>query len=496
MTAQPTFLQRAISRITEFFTTAASDVITRVRSVTRRWRSSYSLPANDWSRPDYGWWDRAFRGRVKGLGLSGLLIKPVVSKIAGWSLGRAPKWKVEGKSAQTALTDWWTAHHADILSAWEAALKQGDAFLVINSDLSVTLLPPDCVDPIVADDDYSKIIGWRVTQVLQHPQTTARMTIVDEYTIDRRIHRVEVDGVTRNQTIYPNLLGRLQIVHIANLPNAGEVFGHPECEGLVELLHKYGEVVDAAIEGNVLQGRPTPVMTFATIEDLDKFDEENATYETQELPDGTSQQVKTYDMDLSQLVVASGADFNYKAPGPFTADTVNILQILYYLALEHEELPEFVMGNAISSSKASADTQMPVFIQFIKARRGKMAAWLVEIAAIVLAYLALMMTRVRAQEPTLQWEELDQQDGTLTLETIKWAYPVGLLDDLTAISLMPVDVEDPQAVLAQAKKEREEKAALAAKIAPDTGTPVSQGSPGSIPAGDNAPQPLNNQKGS
>lgn len=469
MSIQPNLFQRIATRITEFFTTASTDIITRVRSTVRRWRSSYSLPTNDWSRPDYDFWERAYYARVKGLGLSGLLIKPVVSKIAAWSLGRAPKWKVDGKSSQKALTDWWTAHHAEILSAWEAALKQGDAFLVINSDLSVTLLPPDCVDPIVADDDYSQISGWRVTQVLAHPETLARMTVVDEYFVDRRVHRVEVNGITRKSTTYPNLLGRLQIVHIANMPSAGQVFGHPEAEGLLEMLHKYGEVMDAAIEGNVLQGRPTPVMTFATIEDLNKFDEENASITTQTLPNGTSQQVKTYDLDLSQLVVASGATFSYEAPGNFTADTLNILQILYYLALEHEELPEFVMGNAISSSKASADTQMPVFIEFIKARRGKMVGWLVEIATIVLAYLSLMMTRVRAQTPTLQWEALDQEDGTLTLETIKWAYSVGLLTRLTALQLMPVEVDDPDAELQAVDREREERAAKAAAVAKANG---------------------------
>lgn len=463
----PTLLQRIVGRISEFFTTASEAVYNRVRVYTRRWRSSYSLPTNDWSRADYDYWERAYYAKVKGLGLSGLLIKPVVSKIAGWSLGRSPKWKVDGATAQKELADWWTAHHSDVLSAWEGALKQGDAFLVINSDLSVTLLSPDIVDPIVDEMDYSQITGWRVTQVLMHPETTARMTIIDEYYADRRVHRVEVNGVTREQTTYPNLIGRLPIVHIANVPSAGQVFGHPECEGLTELLHKYGETVDAAIEGNVLQGRPTPTLLFETIEDLEKFDEENATFDTRELPDGRSESVKTYDVDLSQLLIASGAKFSYEAPGSFTADTVNILQILYYLALEHQELPEFVMGNAIASSKASAETQMPIWIETIKKRQGQMEAWLVEIAEIVLAYLSLTVTRVRAQTPTLQWEALDQQDGNLTLESLKWAYASGLIDKLTALQLMPVDVEEPQAVLTKALQEREEEVAKAAFLQKD-----------------------------
>jgi hypothetical protein len=68
---------------------------------------------------------------------------------------------------------------------------------------------------------------------------------------------------------------------------------------------------------------------------------------------------------------------------------------------------------------------------------------------------------VRAQTPVLQWEALDQEDGTLTLETIKWAFGEGLLDELTALQMMPVEIDDPQAVLAKAKAEREEREARA-----------------------------------
>jgi hypothetical protein len=209
------------------------------------------------------------------------------------------------------------------------------------------------------------------------------------------------------------------------------------------------------------------VLTFDTVADLEKFDDENATIETQELPDGTSQRVKTYAVDLSQLLVASGATFEYKAPGRFTDDTAQLLEILFYLILEHSELPEFVFGNAISSSKASAETQLPIFLRFVEARRGEMARWLTEIAEIALGYLALMTPGVTLATPILQWEPLDQQDGTLTLETLKWAYLEGLIDDLTALQLMPVEIEDAEAVLAQAKKERAERAAQFPESQPD-----------------------------
>lgn len=442
-----------VQRITEYFSTQSNDIITRVRSITRRWRSSYRQPTHDWARSDYRFWRDAYQGRAAGLELSGLLVKPIVSKVAAWTLGRAPAWKLDDEAAQQALADWWQTVHPQVLAGWRGALKQGDAFLVVNADLTITLLPPDCVDPIVADDDYANVVGWRVTQVLAHPETTQRMTVVDEYYADRRVHRVEVNGLPRDETTYRNLLGRVPLVHIANAREAGETFGHAEAESLLPALHRYGEVFDAAIEGNVLQGRPTPVLTFETVQDLDKFDAENATMETQTLPNGQSQRVKTYEVDLSQLLVASGATFSYESPGSFTGDTAKLLEIMFYLILEHSELPEFVFGNAISSSKASAEAQLPIFLEFVKGRRGEMVAWLTDIAEIAMGFLALTTPGVKAQTPVIQWDELDQADGTLTLASIQWAYLEGLIDRRTALMLLPVTVEDPNAVLEAAQQE-------------------------------------------
>lgn len=452
-------LQRIAGRIQEFFSAAAGDIIGRVRSTTRRWRSSFRQTTNNWGRGDYDYYRRLHRCQVVGMELSALLIRPITSKLSAWTLGRPPTWKLDSEPAQEALAAWWEQWHPAILRAWQAALRVGDSFLVINSDLSITLLAPDCVDPIVADDDYSLIIGWRVTQVLQHPDTTAKMTVTDEYYIDRRVHRVEVNAVPTQEITYPNLLGRLPIVHIPNQPDTGETFGHAEAEALLALLHKYGEVFEAAIEGNVLQGRPTPVLTFETVADLAKFDEENATTSTQTLTDGRSERVKTYDVDLSQLLVASGATFDYKSPGSFTADTAKLLELMFYLLLEHSELPEFVFGNAISSSKASAETQMPIFQKFIEGRRGEMSGWLTQIAEIALAYLGLITPGVSAQAPALQWEELASDDGRLTLDVVTWAYAEGLLDKRTALLLSPLEVADIDQVLERAKTEQDERQA-------------------------------------
>lgn len=451
-----------LQRITEFFTTATDSVINRVRVYTRRFRTTFRTPSNDWGRADYDFWNRAYYGRAAGLELSGLLIKPLVNKIAAWTLGRAPSWKCESEVSQEALTAWWGDHHPEVLRAWRSALKQADSVIVVNADLSLTIVQPDIVDPIVAEDDFGNIIGWRITQHLQHPDNMRRMTVTDEYYADRRIHRVEIDAIPPQEATFPNLIGRIPVVLIANHPNDGETFGHAEAEALLSLFHKYGEVLDAAIEGNILQGRPTPVITFENASDHDKFWELYSTTHRQTLPDGTTENTKVLDVDVSQMLTLVAGEFDYKTPGNFTADTAQLLEILFYLYGQHSEIPEFVLGMAIASSKASAETQMPVFEKFIEMYQGEMSRWLKEIATIVLAYQSLFSPGVSAEVPGLQWRKLTQ-DGRLTLDTITWAYQNGLLDRRTSLMLAPVEVEDMDAVLDAAEQERVQRQAESLK---------------------------------
>lgn len=478
----PNLVQRVIGRITELLTTQTNALSMQLRHTSvvwaRRLRSALMQPTKEWNRSDYRWYRDAYYCRVRGLELSGLFIKPIVGKLSSWTLGMGVGWKLTNETAQAALTDWWTAHHSDIMRAMRGSLKQGDAWLVVNADLSVTVLPPDTVDPIVDPNDYGLIIGWRVTQVLAHPETTARMTLVDEYYADRRVQSTTVDGRRSSVVTYPNLLGRLQIVHIANALDEGDSFGHPEAEALVELLLRYNTVLEAAIDGNERQGRPTPVLSFETVADLDKFWADYGVRESRQLPDGSSETATTIGVDLTQILTVSGAQFQYASPGSFTQDTEKLLGLLFYLLLEHAEIPEFVFGNAIASSMASANVQMPIFERYVDGRRQDAADWLVQVAEIVLGYLGLITPGLGATEkPTIQWNKLTQ-DGKLTLETLVWAFTEGLIDERTALMLAPIEVTDITEVLAQAKKERQERLAEQQALLPQDLTDVNFDSQG------------------
>lgn len=452
-------IREAVQRIREFFDTSANALTRQAYSYWSR-LTGMNNARYSWERPDYDFWRRVYFCRAKGLELSGLFVKPMVGKITAWTMGRPPSWSFENsETTAEALTQWWIDNHPAVLSSWKDALKQGDAFLVVNPDLTLTAVLPDLVEPIVSERDYSEVVGWRITQTYTHPtRRFDKQVVIDEYTIDGRLRKWEINGAEVRRESWPNLIGRIPVIHIINQPQAGEAFGHPEAEALVTALHRYGATLEAAIDGNQLQGRPTPVLKFETAEGYNQFWEDFSATETQQLPDGTTQTIKTLNADLSQLLTLVSADFSYESPGSFASDTIALLEILFLLVLEHTELPEFVFGNAISSSKASAETQLPVFIRFIELRRAEMSGWLTQLASTAVAYLALITPGVStAETPVLQWEQLEQGDGRLTLDTVSWAYAEGLLDAKTALMLAPVDIDDLETVLAAAKKEKEER---------------------------------------
>jgi hypothetical protein len=50
---------------------------------------------------------------------------------------------------------------------------------------------------------------------------------------------------------------------------------------------------------------------------------------------------------------------------------------------------------------------------------------------------------------------MTDEDNRLTLDTLKWAFASGLIDDENAVRLMPIEIEDAEAMLAKLQAERD-----------------------------------------
>lgn len=420
------------------------------------WRVTY-----DYGTTNYRFWDKARRGDAEGLEIAGLFLKTLASKKAAWVLGQLPQFKfADSPKTETLFNDWVQEQKSDIVLAMEESANLGDMYLMINPDLSGTLIPPDVVKPIVDPKDFSKQIGWKVTQVFQHPEKPmSRMTITDEFTKKERVRTLQVGQGAGKTKRYRNPLGLVPLIHIPNNLHAGEKFGHPEGESLLKVLWNYNEIFTAGIEGNIKQGRPVPAFEkLGTTDHVKAFLKAFATTKTETLPDGTTRTY--YVVDFSDMVaLGDNGEFNFKSPGSFSKDTEVLLGLLFYLIIQHSEMPEFIFGNAIASSKASAESQMPPFIKWIEKEQSRAEKWLKQIVDVVLAYLSLTDVSVSGNEEyTISWSSLTEGDGKLTLEAVKWAYPQGLLSEDVAVQNLQrfMTIDDAQAMLDQLKQEREE----------------------------------------
>lgn len=437
---------------------AIAELIGNTRRILSLWTNQIwsTRPSFDWTRVDYEFYDKLWRGQALGLEKSGLLVSPIVSKITAWVFGRLPKIVIEGdETLQRDVNEWMQGIHARVLWAMMESGKLGDCFLVLNGDGSVSLMPPDIVFPIVDEEDYSQRIGWRVVAVYQHPERFSTMKIIDEYTAERRVRIIQRDGAEIRRDEYPNPLGRVPVIHIPNLRGANDLFGHPEGEPLLPILHDYGQILDAGLDGNYKQGRPVFMLQFDDVSSMEKFWEKYGKEERHTLPDGTEEIDNYLDVDLEGVVTTANAKGEWKSPGSSSSDTIAYLEMLYYLILENKELPEFLMGTAVASSKASTDTQMPPFIKMIEMRQLFAESWVIELAQLGAAYIrAIGLRRVAAAVDAkirVLWPRLVGDDNRLTLDTLKWAFAAGLVDDDNAVRLMPVDIENPEAMLSKLK---------------------------------------------
>lgn len=401
----------------------------------------------DIGQPDYAFWDRARRGQVEGLELAGLFLRPLASKKAAWVLGTLPEATLNDPRAETKLASWLQRQHTTLLLALEEATALGDYYLVVNPDLSLTPVPPHVVEPLVDERDYSQHVGWRITQTYPHPSEAGRrQTVVDEWRGDERLRIVLQDGEEVSRKRYPNPLGCAPVVHIANNADGNSRHGHPEGIALLKALSHYDETLLSAHEGHLKQGRPQPV--FERMGNADAIENLLALYGKRKQSENPSTgEIEHYtEIDVTSddvLLLGGDGTFNFKQPGSFTEDTLNLLQVLFYLMIQHSEIPEFVWGNAISSSHASAQAQLPTFLRWVEKERGRATSWLHQTIEIVLAYWRTT-DPARLGDATaveLRWPPLQAADERLRLDAIQLALDNDLISTEQALSLLPLGME-------------------------------------------------------
>lgn len=430
----------------------------RIYAAAWRFRRPYRA-TTDQTRADYEFFDRLRWCMNEGLTVSALLVKPIISKISAWTLGRAPYWSMDHEASQERFNEWWHENHADIAFADEEARHLGDYFIVVNPDATITLLHPDVVEPIVNPDDYGQIIGWRIVERKDHPTEVGKWMIeINEYYADRRIMRREFDDRRESEQVFRNLLGMVPVVHVVGNRVGNQPFGQPELYALVSTsegaLYRYDDILHTSINGNMMNGRQTPVINFPDVKALNDFWDR---YAERVVDEETGEESYSVEFDSDKLLLMVG-EFKYANPGSSAADAKTLLELLYWLFVEHAEIPDIMLGTEMGQSRSSGEVQIEPFVRFIEKKQMQAEKWLVPLADLVARMLALIEPGFRyTGQPKPRFETLTNEDNTLRFQVVQWAYTEGLIDKAWALKLAPIDIENVEELLEAAEEEQSER---------------------------------------
>lgn len=435
----------------------------------------------DTTVPTYDFWDKLRRGKASGYTLGGLFAARIERIFAAWVLGGGFEVTLaKGEDAYTnaaladfvaQLLDAGTDDEEDeapdreeaagslLLSLYRDALGLGDQFVIVNADGSLSVPSPDTVEVDRDPLDYRLLTAVRVVT------KTQEATIEDEYRADGRtvtITRYGVGNATPRPTVlrYPNLLGRIPVVHVAFGRSGNETNGHPVCEALRALFDVYDDVAYKQIDGARLLGNPTRAITGLKnpreAYNLNKPSTED-TYTDKDGNTATRAQIN-WD-ENAMLLLGEGGDAKFVAPPTgFTADTAQALKTLFLLLLDHTGIPEFIWGNEVASGRSSSETQMEQFVKDVQGHRRDAGGWIVRLCRIWLQTRALVDPRMRVGKLQIAWPPVLNEDMALMLEKVKYAHPAGLIPDETALAALDM-VEDAAAEVAAGRAEADARRA-------------------------------------
>ena len=426
------------------------EVIGRVSLMGSALRRRFVARSVDQTQADYAFWDRLQRGLEPTYKLGGLFAKPVVQHIVSWSMGKAFTVKTGSDSTDEEVGVFVKNNLRVIMDTIKTSKSLGDGYLVVNADGTLTQVPPDQVEIVTDMLDYRTLAKVMITTRLD------KATITDEYRLDGRTVRIKRhDDGTEEVIEYGNVTGRLPVIHFPNERGVNELYGHSTYETMLPMLAEYDDVLNNSLAGVKAMSNPRPVLE--GVEDPGAEMKALATgSETYLDANGDERTALQVDLSGNEMIATSGS-FNMKAPSSFTADSWRMLKGLFYLMLQHVNIPEWLWGGHIESSNASVDAQLPAFTRFIDWVRLDIETPLRDLVEVWLATVALYTPGIVATDDLdIEWPSLSDEDRELRLKEINYAHANGLITDETALMLMDL-VEDAGLEVAAAKEQAQER---------------------------------------
>lgn len=440
------------------------------------WTRLFDSTTEDTSRPDYTLNMAIYKasivknseGKKKGEEyiFGATFGKPIVNATAAFAFTGLVPPRVSGEGDFfDDVNTFLYAERKTLFDAMRFGSRDGDAFvrLVPSKDNAyLEMISPEMVEVITNPENINEVIGYNITHVYyKDDKKTDKEMVVEEYrNTEPYYRRIKYSGGARQKgeeqevdNDYPFLL----MAHYANEKDPNARYGTSDYQNVYVLMKAYHAVMENGLKGAIYNSQPTPYIK--GIANFQKFVEQNfekistakdgqAKYQIEWRPDRML--LLGENMDMGMLTI----------PDHVTAATT-MLEYLFYCIVQASETPEFVMGSAVASSKASVSEQLPVIVNKAYRKRADFENFLYDVIDIYSQYL-LATSQIKANTiPSkgfnIEWSPIENEDKQLNLEVVKSLKELGLITDETALALTNIKIEDVDAELTRARQQAVEK---------------------------------------
>lgn len=459
-----------------------------------------------------------YNSTVNGLGadyqIAAALGKPIVDISAGYVLGKGftieldnPEGSTLVSQCEDSINQWLADNMKFFVDIARHGYRDGDAYLHIDEFGNLKEYDAKGVDEII-DPITGRTVGFDVKRRVQetdtYGNTPKNVIYVKQYRTDSiRIYKydeghedtidiiwekmITVDGykdIPKDENgmvenIDPDYLTErtLPIIALHNEPEAEAVYGNSDYQNLLSLFANYSGTIKSATKGAKYNAVPTlKIRGLSNPSQTEKYVENE--------PQGRSIAAQAVDAESaamygksednkegiewgsdSVLYLSKDSDADFIRGTGFMDDIGKLLEYYFYLFVQGSETPEYVFGTAVSSSKASTSTQAPVFTKKIERKQLEFQHFIQTVVEAFVERKALMsdfsFQQLMEEMPSVRviFPPIDDEDATLTLSTVQWAFESGMLTSEKAVELILGNrVKDANEEVKEAASEAKERA--------------------------------------
>lgn len=431
-----------------------------------------SRPTVDYSRNDYDLWRALFycsiyNGKGTDYIRGAATAKAICNATAAFAIGNGFEAHVDGadqiashQAAQEKLKSWIEAHESEIFDLALFAYRDGDGFVLVSDDGQVEDLDPDTVDiqynPLsgvitgyditegVEEDGQTVIYIREIRQVsvrylrLEANQTREQAQVIYArwYTEDGLFDPTPTD-VDLSQAAASLVEMPLPVIHYANAPERKALYGNSELQNLLVFYKDYNDVLGGAVKNDVYNNAPIPYFT------------------------GVTKEIKSLGREDVITIKDPAGKAGYMTTDKTAENSGKLLEYIFYNIIQASETPEFLLGTAVASSKASVSEQVVVIVAKARRKRKQLKKVL---GKLIDAYIFRQMM---AGDPdfyniwksgvpiTISFPPIVDEDEKLTKETVDMLLDKGIISDETALTLSVVGprIKDKAAEVKQARED-------------------------------------------